>query len=117
MDAAIIMIHCSRQNKVFGARIEQKSDGDWWRTWAFPLSERIAMAEGYDKTPLRGNLYDTNDYPGCPYCGGKNFVQCNRCYKLTCWHGEAQMICPWCRSNMGNIVTATDKFDLTGDSF
>ena len=81
MDATIIMIHCLKQNKVFGARTERRSDGDWWRTWAFPISERIAKAEGYDKTPVRGNLYSTIDDPGCPYCGGNGFVQCNRCHK------------------------------------
>lgn len=116
MDATIIMIHCSKQHKAFAARAEKKSDGDWWRTYAFPISERIAHAEGYDQTPVRGNLYCTENYPGCPYCGSMNFVHCNKCHKLTCWHGESKMICPWCGNHMDNIVTATDKFELTGGS-
>ncbi len=116
MDATILMIHCYNQNRVFGARTERMRDGDWWRTWAFPISERIAHAEGYDKTPVRGNLYCTEEYPGCPYCGSKGFVHCNKCHKLTCWNGETKMVCPWCNNNMDNIVTATEEFDLTGGS-
>ena len=116
MDATVIMIHCAKQNRVFGARTERMEDGDWWRTWAFPISEHIARNEGYDQTPVRGNLYCTKEYPGCPYCGTLSFVHCNVCHKLTCWNNETSLVCPWCKNKMDNIVTATDKFDLTGGS-
>lgn len=114
MEAAVIMQMCSRNKRPFGVRTQKMEDRDWWRTWSFIIDERRAQSEGYDITPVLGNLYATEEYPGCPYCGSYNFVQCNRCRKISCWNKETRMMCPWCSNDMNNIVTATDKFDLSG---
>ena len=83
MKASVILIRCSRNKSVFGARTQQMNDDDWWRTWAFAIDEDRAKREGYDLETVKGNLYCTDEYPGCPYCGTKSFVQCNKCGKLT----------------------------------
>lgn len=114
MEAAVILVKCSNGKRVYGIRTQKMSDGDWWRTWAFPVDEKRAKNEGYDETKVQGNLYHTEEYPGCPYCGTKNFVQCNKCKKISCWHGETRMTCPWCGNNMDNIVSATEKFHVSG---
>ncbi len=114
MEAAVLLAKCQRTKKIYGIRTQRMSDGDWWRTWAFPVDESRAHKEGYDATRVQGNLYCTEEYPGCPYCRTKGFVLCNRCKKISCWNGENQLTCPWCENDMNNIVSATEKFDLSG---
>ena len=92
-------------------------DGDWWRTWAFPINESRASSEGYDMTKIQGNLYSTEDYPGCPHCGTSGFVQCGKCGKLSCWNGETTMKCNWCGVQLENIVTTENGFDVSGGDF
>ncbi|MDO4574119.1 MAG: TerY-C metal binding domain-containing protein [Planctomycetia bacterium] len=94
-EANVIIIHCNEKKirdhgKIFGARVE-KQNGDWVRTWAFPIQESTAKKEGYDKTKLTGTFSCTNDYPGCPYCGGKQFWICS-CGALHCWDGKTWFV-------------------------
>ena len=117
MEAVIIMQKCSKKKAMFGVRVEKMSDGDWWRTWAFPMKETQARNEGYDKNSVRGNMYATEDFPGCPYCESTGFVQCGICKKLTCWNGESSMDCGWCGKKMNNIVVSKDGFELSGGKF
>lgn len=49
------------------------------RTWAFALSERMLKNERYGEEKITGSFYATREYPGCPYCGARNFVSCGRC--------------------------------------
>lgn len=114
MEAAIILARCTKRKQIYGMRTQKMSDGDWWRTWAFSLDENRARNEGYDVTKVQGNLYHTEEYPGCPYCRTTSFVQCNICSKLSCWNNEARMNCLWCGNDMDNIVTATEKFNVSG---
>ena len=114
MEAAVLLAKCGKRKQIYGIRTQKMNDGDWWRTWAFPIDEHRAGSEGYDLTTVHGNLYHTEDYPGCPFCGTKNFVLCNKCHKISCWNGESRLECPWCGNDMNNIVTATEKFNLSG---
>lgn len=114
MEANVILVRCNKHQKIYGTRIQRMQDGDWWRTWAFPVSEKRAKNEGYDQQEVRGNLFATEEFPGCPYCGAKRFVQCNKCKKLTCWNGAKKLKCEWCGNNMDNIVAATEKFSVSG---
>lgn len=114
MEATVIMQICSQKKRHFGVRVQKMQDQDWWRTWAFEIDERRAKQEGYDVTPVQGNLNCTEEYPGCPYCGSFGFVQCGRCKKISCWNGETSMTCAWCNARLNNIVTATDAFTLSG---
>lgn len=114
MEAAIILAKCPKRKIAYGMRTQKMNDGDWWRTWAFPINEKRAHSEGYDETQVLGNLFATAEYPGCPYCGAKGFVQCNKCKKIACYSGEKSLICPWCGNLMDNITTATEKFSLSG---
>lgn len=114
MEAAVIVARCKKRNQMYGIRTQKMSDGDWWRTWAFSLDEKRAYNEGYDVTKVQGNLYYTEEYPGCPYCGTKSFVQCNICRKLSCYNNEVRMNCLWCGNDMDNIITVTEKFNVSG---
>lgn len=114
MEATVLLAKCGKKNQTYGIRAQKMDDQDWWRTWAFPINEHRARREGYDRTIVTGNLYHTEEYPGCPFCGAKNFVQCNKCHRISCWSGESRLECPWCGNDMSNIVTATEKFNLSG---
>lgn len=106
MEAAVLLAKCIKRRGVYGIRTQKLEDGDWWRTWAFPVDEQKAQQKGYDKTAVRGNLYNTKDYPGCPYCGSINLIQCDKCKKLACWNGEQHLSCPWCGHEMENFVSS-----------
>lgn len=116
MEATVVMIKCSKTKKSFGARIEKKSDGDWYRTWAFPIDEHEAATEGYDKTQIKSFLPVTEEYPGCPHCGTHQFTYCHACNKLTCWNGEDYVTCQWC-GNSSRVEIAKDKFDVSGRGY
>ena len=78
MEAKVILMKCPETKKVYGVRIE-KYEGDWYRTWAFPLDSRKAAHEGYDREKITGNLYPADEYPGkkvvqCPWCGTRGRI-------------------------------------------
>ena len=114
MEAAIILAKCKNRNYTYGIRIQKMDDGDWWRTWAFPIDEQRGNREGYGITRIQGNMFYKEGYPGCPYCKTMDFVQCGKCSKLTCFKGENSMICSWCGNSMNNITPASDKFNVSG---
>lgn len=96
MEANVILARCHKSKKLFGIRVQRMSDGDWWRTWSFPLNEQLARNEGYDKQTIEGSFRLTEDARGCPYCGNVRLVKCS-CGKLGCEGGaEGQWTCPWC---------------------
>ena len=61
MEANVIMCRCGKCSKVYGIRVERMPDGDWWRTWAFKISEKSAHREGFDRNVIRGNMFETAD--------------------------------------------------------
>lgn len=117
MEVNILLIQCPSHHTAFGVRIQKMEDGDWWRTWAFPIKPRQAQNEGYDETQVKGTLKATKEYPGCPHCGARGFVQCCSCMKISCWRGEETLVCPWCKTKMTSIASTTSKFDVTGGKF
>lgn len=108
MEATVILARCPDNRQVYGMRTEKMPDGDWRRNWAFAIDERRAKSEGYDRLKVRGSLRYTAEYPGCPYCGAKNLVQCGNCGKLTCWKGEEELACAWCGIGMGGFERVSE---------
>lgn len=108
-EATVIMATCRKGNGVFGIRAE-KIKRDWHFTWAFPVSEQSAKREGYDSTTVKGNIIVDDEYPGCPYCSSKSFVQCGGCKKISCWDfADSIFKCPIC-GDQGEVCTV-DSFD------
>lgn len=115
MEAVILLQRCS-QKRTFANRVEKRATGQWYKTWAFPIKDSRAGAEGYDKSAIVGQLYTAEEYPGCPYCKGSGSVYCGKCKRLTCWHGEKEMECQWCGTNMTNIDYATEDLIIESDA-
>ena len=117
MEANILMCGCGENRRAYGIRVEKKADGDWHRTWAFPMDPRKARREGFDKVRVKGTLPCTAEYPGCPYCGTKGIVRCQNCGMLSCWHREDSMECAWCGQQMNHISVTEKKIELSGGQF
>lgn len=113
MKAAVILQKCTKENKTFGIRVEELEDGEWYRTWAFPISQDRAEREGYQNTQILSSLPDLPEYPGCPYCGTKGFFYDTNCGKISCYHGEEKFTCPWCGDTY-DAVTLTEKLHIDG---
>lgn len=111
MKQAKIMIGRCNDKRPFAIRVEYKNN-DWVRTWAFALSERMLKNERYGEEKITGSFYATREYPGCPYCGARNFVSCGRCGKWTYYNGEQVAACSWC----GNTAETVEGDSFTADS-
>ena len=102
MEASVVLCKCHQVHKTYGVRFE-KRNGIWVYNWAFPIKETAAKREGYDKCVIKGQILPTEDYPGCPYCGGMSFVICS-CGKLNCnTQRGSQFTCEWCGTT-GTVV-------------
>lgn len=113
MTAVIAISKCSTHKKTYAIRFE-KSGRDWTYTWAFPINEKTAVREDYDKTSIRGRLLEGEEYPGCPFCGTKGFFYCS-CGKLNCWNGRSRKAtCSWC-GNSGELSNGISSINISGN--
>lgn len=116
MKAAIILQRCTYTRKTFGIRVQQMEDGEWYKTWAFPLNEKTARKEGYGDEQIVSMLPALPEYPGCPYCGGTGtFIDPNCGNHLSCWDGSPPpFTCPWCNRTYNAFGAMTEKAAFTG---
>ena len=95
--AEVMLCKCPTTGKTFGIRVEKIDFDLWLQTWAFPVDEMIAKREGYKTSLIIGKITSSNDYPGCPYCGSRNWIHCGNCNNLTDDnHGAVKFKCGWC---------------------
>lgn len=105
-EAKIALCKCRESKKVYGVRFEEDGPG-WKYTWAFPIKEDVAKREGYDATTMVGFINPDKEYPGCPYCGKKTFLVCDRCHKISCNITVGNTAtCEWC--GVTGIITDYD---------
>ena len=112
--AAVVVAMCPQAKETYGIRIEKQGD-TWVRTWAFPVKKDVAEREHFESTLNLSGWKSSEGYPGCPYCRSNDFIQCGRCHKLYCYHGESKVVCPFCGNN-GEIVYASWD-DVTGGGY
>lgn len=95
-EAVVVLSKCGESHKSYGMRVEKTGKERWLVTWAFPIKEKAAKREGYDKTTVKGSIVFSDDYPGCPYCGGKVLTVCS-CGHLSCTvMKNGEFTCEWC---------------------
>lgn len=105
---------CSRSKQLFGITVDELCRGQYTFVWSFKLNEKRAQNEGFDKHSVKGGISFENDFPGCPYCGAKNFVFCGKCGSISCYHGEGTTTCLKC--GYTSRVETTESFDIKGGS-
>lgn len=111
--AFVLLATCCETKKIYGITVDKTSMGHSL-IWAFPLTKKQALHEGFESTSIYGNIEIDINYPGCPYCGSKQFYVCNNCKSIVCYHGEKQVKCPTCGLH-GEIVRV-DRIDLNAGS-
>ena len=96
-EAVVVLCKCGRVHKLYGIRTEKVARKQWLMTWAFPIKEKAARHEGYDRTFIDGDVGFSDDYPGCPFCGDAEWILCGQCGHLSCSavHNDL-FICEWC---------------------
>lgn len=95
-EAVVVLAKCGKSHKAYDMRVEKMEKDHWLVTWAFPIKETAAKREGYDKTTVKGDIEFSDEYPGCPYCGGKAFTLCS-CGHLNCTVVKSGIFtCEWC---------------------
>jgi len=126
MAASVILAKCGTHSGTFGIRVE-KRENDWVSTWAFRVDDSKARREGFDKTKIKGSFRSVDDYPGCPYCGGGELVQCG-CGKMICYKeggaygkierktGSNSFRCPWCGVKIEEI-NEVESFTVKSNKF
>ncbi|MDR1604411.1 MAG: hypothetical protein LBS10_06430 [Gracilibacteraceae bacterium] len=119
MAASVILAKCSVHNRTFGIRVEKRGN-DWVSTWAFPIDESKAKREGFDKTKITVSFVPADDYPGCPYCGSNDLIQCG-CGRIICRRegmtfGNHSFRCPWCGVVIQEIQEA-ESFTVKTNNF
>lgn len=114
MKAAIILQKCTYTGKTFGIRVQQMEDGEWYKTWAFPIDEKTAQQEDYGTEQIRSMLPALAEYPGCPYCGGKRDFYDGNCGHLSCIRDETVFTCPWCNVTYRELVSMTEPGNFRG---
>lgn len=113
LEANVILGKCYNK-ELYGMRV-QKIDGDWMRTWAFPIKAGAAQDEGFDNVKISGSFFSTKEYPGCPYCEQDDFIVCGACKKISCYHGEEISVCQWCGNS--SAVSSSDSLDVSGGGY
>lgn len=79
--AFAIMAVCEESKKPFGITVDYIGPRHYKFVWAFKIDKDKAHREGYDENSVTGSVELDSNYPGCPYCGSKQFYIC-ACGKL-----------------------------------
>ena len=111
----IALARCGRLKDLFGIRFQETQKGSWAGTWAFRISEDTARREGYHNDMIKGT-FNMDDYPGCPYCGGRGFFICNTCGKVVCLPEVVPTVtCSWCGRSLRLEIHESLEFRIGKD--
>ena len=82
-----MVTNCAKSRNIFGVTIDKVGFNQYSAIWAFKLDPQKAKHEGFGATKVNGQLNNDPEYPGCPYCGSKEFIFCS-CGAVSCYNGE-----------------------------
>lgn len=108
------LVICEKTKQPFGVTVDPVG-GKLKLVWAFKIDKEKAHREHFDATHVRGSIFLDKNFPGCPYCGSKEFVICGNCGANSCYHGQRMWTCPSC-GNVGEVISV-DSIDLEGGGF
>lgn len=113
-EAFAIMAMCDKTQQPYGITIDPKGN-DLKFVWAFKIDKAKAHREHFDGKHVRGSISLDKNFPGCPHCGGKQFIICSNCGTILCYHGQRTFICPNCAAH--GEITTVDTIELKGGGF
>ncbi len=109
--AFAVMAVCEETKKTFGITVDYVSLRKYSFEWAFKIDKEKARKEGFDEHSVRGAIVLSPNYPGCPYCGSKQFYIC-KCGRIVCYHGQKIATCPEC--GFTGELTTVEEINLKG---
>ncbi len=112
--AFAIMAVCEETKSYFGITVDEDGPEQYRFIWAFKINKEKGRKEGYDSRSVSGSVTIDDDYPGCPYCGEKQFYICD-CGKIVCYHGQQYVTCPNC-GHRGKLV-AVERINMKGGGY
>lgn len=113
-EAFATMGMCEENKKPFGITIDP-CGRDLKFVWAFKIDKEKAHREHFNGKKVNGSISLDENFPGCPYCGSKQFIICGKCGTISCYHGQKQFTCPSCGAH--GEVTTVDSIDIKGGGF
>ncbi len=113
-NAFAIMGVCEETKEPFGITVDPISERKYKFIWAFKINKKTAKHEGYDQKTVTGSIVLDDEYPGCPYCGEKNFYLC-ACGKIVCYHGKKVVNCPEC--GFHGELTKVKEVEIKGGGY
>lgn len=113
-EAFAVMAICEETKKTFGITVDRICNRQYKFVWAFKIDKTKAHREGYDVHSVTGNVTLDPDYPGCPYCGSKQFYIC-ACGKIVCYHGQRVVTCPECGAT--GELTEVSEINIKGGGY
>lgn len=114
IEATIVLARCKKTGKLYGNRVEKKSDGKWHFTWSFKINEENAKKERFESTIINGEVVLDSEYKGCPHCGTRGWFTCGNCGRLTCNDTNTGVVsCKWC-GNTGELEQGASEFSISG---
>lgn len=113
-NAFAIMAACEETKKPFGITVEKISGRHYRFMWSFKIDREKAHREGYDTQSVTGSVDLDDNYPGCPYCGSKQFYICS-CGRIICYHGQRVATCPECGQT--GELTSVEEINLKGGGY
>ena len=103
IEAQVILCRCQEDKSLFGITIEKSDDKNWSMKYSYPIDEKRAKNEGFNKSVIKADIIPDSIYKGCPKCGRKSLVKCGTCGKLTCYSDENSLTCGWCGKHLEDI--------------
>ena len=91
-DAFVTMAMCEECKKPFGITVDKVSNRLFKFVWSFKIDADKAHREGYDATPVRGDVTEDARY-----------------------HGQSYVTCPKCGTS--GEITSVEEIDIKGGSY
>lgn len=114
-EAFVVTAICDESKKTYGITVDSEGLGQYVFHWAFPIDSEKAHREGYDVKSVHGSVSIDKNFPGCPYCGSRDFIFCGNCGSVMCYHGQRRSTCLKC--GCSGEVSSVEGVDLKGGSF
>lgn len=113
--AFAIMAVCAETTLPFGITVDYVRNRRYKFVWTFKIDREKAHREGYDSKTVTGSIELDSEYPGCPYCGTRDFYICSNCGKIVCYHGQHTVTCPEC--GQSGDITRVSEISLNGGGY
>lgn len=113
-EAFAVMAVCENTKMPFGITVDRIGNRQYKFVWAFKIDREKAHREGFDVHSVTGSVSLDSEYPGCPYCGSKQFYICS-CGKIVCYHGQQIATCPECGAS--GELSSVNEISMKGGEY